>query len=57
LAEGGLPVGLQVIGRRFADEQVISLSSKLELVRPWLADLQAAVERLDARAQKGVRTR
>ncbi|MFB6209925.1 MAG: amidase [Halobacteriales archaeon] len=31
----GLPVGLQLIGSRFADERVIAAASALERVRPW----------------------
>jgi amidase/aspartyl-tRNA(Asn)/glutamyl-tRNA(Gln) amidotransferase subunit A len=46
LSSGGLPVGMQVIGRRFADEQVITMCRKIEQVRPWMDDLEAAVARL-----------
>jgi amidase len=31
----GLPVGLQVIGRRYADADVLAASAALERVRPW----------------------
>ena len=31
----GLPVGLQIIGRRFADDAVLAASSAFERVRPW----------------------
>jgi Asp-tRNA(Asn)/Glu-tRNA(Gln) amidotransferase A subunit family amidase len=31
LASNGLPVGLQIVGRRFADEQVLSMAAALEL--------------------------
>lgn len=31
----GTPVGLQVIGRRFRDDEVFALSAALERVRPW----------------------
>ncbi|WP_160133669.1 amidase [Halococcus salsus] len=31
----GLPVGLQVVGRRHADETVLAASAALERVRPW----------------------
>lgn len=31
----GLPVGLQVVGRRWADEDVFAASAALERVRPW----------------------
>jgi amidase len=32
---GGLPVGLQIIGRRGADVDVLAASAALERVRPW----------------------
>lgn len=32
---GGLPVGLQVVGRRFADLTVLQASAAFEAVRPW----------------------
>ena len=35
LAEGRLPVGLQLIGRRWADADVLAASAALERVRPW----------------------
>ena len=31
----GLPVGLQIIGRRYADDDVLAASAALERVRPW----------------------
>ena len=43
----GLPVGLQVVGRRFADEDVISICRRVEQVRPWASALENAVARLD----------
>jgi len=33
--EDGLPAGMQVVGRRFADEAVLAASAALEHVRPW----------------------
>ena len=30
-----LPVGLQIIGRRHADETVLALASRFELAQPW----------------------
>jgi amidase/aspartyl-tRNA(Asn)/glutamyl-tRNA(Gln) amidotransferase subunit A len=33
--DGGLPVGMQVVGQRFDDEIVLALSAALERVRPW----------------------
>ena len=35
LASGGLPVGLQIIGRRHADEVVLRLARIFEQARPW----------------------
>ena len=35
LTPEGLPVGLQIIGRRHADESVLSLASRVEQARPW----------------------
>jgi amidase/aspartyl-tRNA(Asn)/glutamyl-tRNA(Gln) amidotransferase subunit A len=46
LASNGLPVGLQVVGRRLMDENVIAISRHVEEVRPWLADLNAATSRI-----------
>lgn len=31
----GLPVGLQLVGRRFADSQVLALAAAFERFRPW----------------------
>jgi amidase/aspartyl-tRNA(Asn)/glutamyl-tRNA(Gln) amidotransferase subunit A len=31
----GLPVGMQIIGRRYADGDVIAASAAFERVRPW----------------------
>ncbi|HEV7935188.1 MAG TPA: amidase [Actinomadura sp.] len=38
LAEGDLPVGLQIIGRRYDDPGVIAAASALERLRPWRQD-------------------
>ena len=35
LTDDGLPVGLQVIGRRYDDEAVIAAGAALERTRPW----------------------
>lgn len=35
LSEDGLPVGLQIIGRRYADSDVLAASAAFERVRPW----------------------
>jgi amidase/aspartyl-tRNA(Asn)/glutamyl-tRNA(Gln) amidotransferase subunit A len=45
-SSAGLPVGLQVVGRRFADEQVISLCGRIEQVRPWFSELDAVAAQL-----------
>jgi amidase len=37
LAAGNLPVGLQIVGRRHADADVLSASAAFERVRPWRA--------------------
>ena len=31
----GLPVGLQIIGRRFADATVLGVAAAIERIRPW----------------------
>jgi Asp-tRNA(Asn)/Glu-tRNA(Gln) amidotransferase A subunit family amidase len=46
LSREGLPVGLQVIGRRYEDGAVLSVCRALEQRRPWLPDLEAACARL-----------
>jgi len=35
LAENGLPVGMQIVGKRYADADVISASAEFERLRPW----------------------
>lgn len=50
LSSSGLPVGLQVAARRFADEHVISICRRVEQARPWLGDLDAARARLSQSA-------
>ena len=37
----GLPVGLQIVGRRFRDDQVLSVGAFIERVCPWQDRLQA----------------
>jgi aspartyl-tRNA(Asn)/glutamyl-tRNA(Gln) amidotransferase subunit A len=37
LAPNGLPVGLQIIGRRLDDRLVIAAAAALELIEPWAA--------------------
>jgi Asp-tRNA(Asn)/Glu-tRNA(Gln) amidotransferase A subunit family amidase len=31
----GLPVGLQIVGRRFADATVLRVAAAFEAARPW----------------------
>jgi amidase/aspartyl-tRNA(Asn)/glutamyl-tRNA(Gln) amidotransferase subunit A len=47
LAAGGLPVGIQVVGRRWMDEDVITVARRIEEVRPWTTALAAAVARIE----------
>lgn len=35
LSANGLPVGMQIIGRRYADHDVLSASAAFERIRPW----------------------
>ena len=35
LAPGNLPVGMQIIGRRYADADVLAASAAFERLRPW----------------------
>jgi amidase/aspartyl-tRNA(Asn)/glutamyl-tRNA(Gln) amidotransferase subunit A len=37
LADNGLPVGMQIVGRRYADADVIAASAAFERVRPWMS--------------------
>jgi amidase/aspartyl-tRNA(Asn)/glutamyl-tRNA(Gln) amidotransferase subunit A len=37
LAENGLPVGMQIVGKRYADADVIAASAEFERLRPWMA--------------------
>jgi amidase/aspartyl-tRNA(Asn)/glutamyl-tRNA(Gln) amidotransferase subunit A len=39
---GGLPVGMQVIGRRYADADVLAASAAFERLRPWQDTYKAA---------------
>ena len=36
LAENGMPVGMQIVGRRYDDAGVIAASAAFEQVRPWI---------------------
>jgi amidase/aspartyl-tRNA(Asn)/glutamyl-tRNA(Gln) amidotransferase subunit A len=41
LDDDGLPVGLQLVGRRFEDETVLAASAAFERERPWLDEYEA----------------
>jgi amidase/aspartyl-tRNA(Asn)/glutamyl-tRNA(Gln) amidotransferase subunit A len=45
LTAGGMPVGMQLIGRRYADDTVLSASAVFERIKPW----QQTYERCAAR--------
>ena len=36
LAANGLPVGMQIVGKRYADADVIAASAEFERLRPWM---------------------
>jgi amidase/aspartyl-tRNA(Asn)/glutamyl-tRNA(Gln) amidotransferase subunit A len=36
LSSGGLPVGMQIVGRRYADADVLAASAEFERLRPWM---------------------
>jgi Asp-tRNA(Asn)/Glu-tRNA(Gln) amidotransferase A subunit family amidase len=38
LTPEGFPVGLQIVGRRFADAQVLAAAAAFEVSRPWAQD-------------------
>ena len=35
-SRNGLPVGMQIVGRRYADADVIAASAEFERRRPWM---------------------
>ncbi len=39
LTADGLPVGMQIIGRRFADADVLAASYAFEQIQPWSYDI------------------
>lgn len=43
LSDNGLPVGLQIVGKRWGDSDVLAASATFERLRPW-ADTYKAVE-------------
>src|SRR5215217_7468720 len=45
LAEDRLPVGMQLIGRRYADADVLAASAAFERIRPWRGTYQLCANR------------
>ncbi len=45
LSPKGLPVGMQIVGRRYADADVLAASAALERVRPWVNSYRICAER------------
>ncbi len=45
LAEGHLPVGMQIVGRRYADADVLAASATFERLRPWQASYRICADR------------
>jgi amidase len=45
LAEGQLPVGMQLIGRRYGDADVLAASATFERIRPWQGTYQLCADR------------
>lgn len=41
----GLPVGMQIVGRRYADEDVLAASAAIERIRPWQQHYQRTADR------------
>lgn len=41
----GLPVGMQIIGKRYADADVLAASAAFEQLRPWAGDYRICAER------------
>jgi Asp-tRNA(Asn)/Glu-tRNA(Gln) amidotransferase A subunit family amidase len=48
LTADGLPVGMQIIGRRYDDGLVLAACRAVEIHRPWLPALAAVQQQLDA---------
>ena len=44
LSPDGLPIGLQIIGRRHSDSDVLAASAAFERVRPWRDDYRVVAE-------------
>jgi amidase len=45
MADGQLPVGMQLIGRRYADADVLAASAAFERLRPWRDSYRLATSR------------
>ena len=39
-AENGMPVGMQIVGRRYADDDVLAASAAFERLSPWAESYQ-----------------
>jgi len=47
LSADGLPIGMQIIGRRYADSDVLTASAAYERLRPWHDTYQRCIDRTD----------
>ena len=55
---GGLPVGMQIIGRRYADSDVLAAAAAVERVRPWRDAYEICMKRrLEAQRHRDDRAR
>ncbi|MCQ4882325.1 amidase family protein, partial [Alistipes onderdonkii] len=45
LSKDGFPVGMQVIGRRWADEDLFAASAAFERIQPWAKIYRVTAER------------
>jgi Asp-tRNA(Asn)/Glu-tRNA(Gln) amidotransferase A subunit family amidase len=45
LADNGLPVGMQIIGKRYADSDVLAASAVFERMRPWQKTYEKVADR------------
>jgi amidase/aspartyl-tRNA(Asn)/glutamyl-tRNA(Gln) amidotransferase subunit A len=53
LIDGRLPVGMQIIGRRYADADVLAASAAFERLRPWQGTYRIPRARSRAQAEAG----
>jgi len=49
----GLPVGMQLVGRRYADADVLTASATFERIRPWQETYRRCAERPLGRPTQG----